>query len=198
MSCFWATSFRSSIRIWLEYEPAYHHIDLRPQTDIENLSKVDCSYSTPYGEVVSKWHKNLQKMHWQVTVPCNTTATIHLPDGRTEEVGSGTHTFDISLPKINEAVTCSEFLYEKAPFKECHAATVAETPKGDLVATFFGGTKERNPDVCIWVCRKPKGSDKWTEPQLVADGKCFYAHVYLPTLIDDCEDWEEEEIIISE
>ena len=152
-------------------EPAYHHIDLRPQTDIENLSKVDCSYSTPYGEVVSKWHKNLQKMHWQVTVPCNTTATIHLPDGRTDEVGSGTHTFDISLPKINEAVTCSEFLYEKAPFRECHAATVAETPKGDLVATFFGGTKERNPDVCIWVCRKPKGSDKWTEPQLVADGK---------------------------
>jgi len=34
--------------------------------------------------------------------------------------------------------------------------------------------------------------------QLVADGKCFYAHVYLPTLIDDCQDWEEEEIVISE
>ena len=33
--------------------------------------------------------------------------------------------------------------------------------------------------------------------QLVADGKCFYAHVYLPTLIDDCEDWEEEEIIVN-
>ena len=38
------------------------------------------------------------------------------------------------------------------------------------MATYFGGTKERNPDVCIWVSRKPKGSDKWLEPQLVADG----------------------------
>ena len=28
--------------------------------------------------------------------------------------------------------------------------------------------------------------------QLVTDGKCFYAHIYLPSLIDDCEDWEEE------
>ena len=28
--------------------------------------------------------------------------------------------------------------------------------------------------------------------QLVTDGKCFYAHIYLPSLIDDCDDWEEE------
>ena len=28
--------------------------------------------------------------------------------------------------------------------------------------------------------------------QLVTDGKCFFAHIYLPTLIDDCDDWEEE------
>lgn len=41
---------------------------------------------------------------------------------------------------------------------------------GDLVASFFGGTKERNPDCCIWVCRKPKGSKEWTAPKLAADG----------------------------
>ena len=28
--------------------------------------------------------------------------------------------------------------------------------------------------------------------QLVTDGKCFYAHIYLPSLIDDCQNWEEE------
>ena len=33
---------------------------------------------------------------------------------------------------------------------------------------------------------------------LLTDGKRFFAGIYLPTLIDDCEDWEEEEIIISE
>ncbi|HEU5364484.1 MAG TPA: sialidase, partial [Hanamia sp.] len=46
-----------------------------------------------------------------------------------------------------------EFIFNKAPFPSCHAATIAETPKG-LVAAWFGGTKERNPDVEIYVSRK--------------------------------------------
>ena len=33
---------------------------------------------------------------------------------------------------------------------------------------------------------------------LLKDGKRFYAGIYLSTLVDDCQDWEEEEIIISE
>jgi predicted neuraminidase len=66
-------------------------------------------------------------------------------------------------------VVREEFLYESAPFPECHAATIAETPKG-LVAAFFGGTQERNPDVCIYVCRKDQGATKWTPPLNVANG----------------------------
>lgn len=58
----------------------------------------------------------------------------------------------------------------KASFPECHGATIVELKNGDLVASFFGGTKERNPDCCIWVCRKPKGSKEWTAPKLAADG----------------------------
>ena len=33
---------------------------------------------------------------------------------------------------------------------------------------------------------------------LLKDGKRFFANIYLPTLIDDCDDWEEEEFVISE
>jgi predicted neuraminidase len=47
------------------------------------------------------------------------------------------------------AVVLREFIYETAPFPSCHAATLAESSKG-LVAAWFGGTKERNPDVTIW------------------------------------------------
>lgn len=64
-------------------------------------------------------------------------------------------------------VVVDEFVFETAPFLESHASTIAETPKG-LVAAWFGGTKERNPDVCIWVSRQVNG--KWTAPQNVADG----------------------------
>ena len=63
-----------------------------------------------------------------------------------------------------------QFLYEQASFPECHGATIVELKNGDLVASFFGGTKERNPDCCIWVCRKPKGATEWSAPYLAADG----------------------------
>lgn len=41
---------------------------------------------------------------------------------------------------------------------------------GDLVAAFFGGTREKNPDCNIWTCRKPYGSKEWTKPYKAADG----------------------------
>ena len=33
---------------------------------------------------------------------------------------------------------------------------------------------------------------------LLADGKRFFASIYIPMLIDDCEDWEEAELSINE
>ncbi len=61
----------------------------------------------------------------------------------------------------------SEFIYESAPFPECHASTIAESPDG-LVAAWFGGTSERSPDVGIWLSRHENG--KWTSPAEVATG----------------------------
>ena len=61
----------------------------------------------------------------------------------------------------------SEFIFETAPFPSCHASTIVETETG-LVAAWFGGTAERNPDVGIWVSRRVAGS--WTVPVEVANG----------------------------
>ena len=60
------------------------------------------------------------------------------------------------------AVALTEFIYESAPFPECHASTIAETTNGQLIAAWFGGTEEKDPDVGIWVSRRVEG--KWTEP----------------------------------
>lgn len=66
-----------------------------------------------------------------------------------------------------KGIVTDEFVYTKAPFAECHSASIAETPDG-LIVTFFGGSKERHPDVCIWVCRQENGT--WSAPEKVADG----------------------------
>lgn len=70
-------------------------------------------------------------------------------------------------PWWKQGITTDEFIYWVAPYPECHASTLAETPEG-LVAAWFGGTKERNPDVGIWVSRQVNG--KWTTPAEVANG----------------------------
>ena len=62
------------------------------------------------------------------------------------------------------------YLFKDAPFKSCHASTIAETDNGDLVVACFGGSYEGCEDVCIWVTRLPKGDFTWTEPVIAADG----------------------------
>ncbi len=66
-----------------------------------------------------------------------------------------------------KGILVDEFIYETAPFPQCHASTIAETPVG-LVTAFFGGTRERNPDVEIYVSRHENGH--WTKPTSVANG----------------------------
>jgi alpha-L-rhamnosidase len=66
-----------------------------------------------------------------------------------------------------KGIVIDEFIYEKASFPSCHAATIAETPKG-LVTAWFGGTKEGHQDVGIWLSRREK--DQWTAPVEVANG----------------------------
>ena len=77
------------------------------------------------------------------------------------------NTLQAQSKKWRKGIVEEEFIFDKASFPESHAATIAETPKG-LVTAWFGGTKERNPDVEIWVSRKKNG--KWTAPVSVANG----------------------------
>ena len=70
-------------------------------------------------------------------------------------------------PPQSPALLKSEFVFERAPFPSAHASTIVETRSG-LVAAWFGGTKERDPDVGIWVSRH-EGS-QWSAPVEVANG----------------------------
>jgi predicted neuraminidase len=62
----------------------------------------------------------------------------------------------------------SEFIYQpgSTSFPECHASTIVALRDGDLLASWFGGTKERAPDVAIWTSRLTHGV--WSKPAEVA------------------------------
>jgi predicted neuraminidase len=66
------------------------------------------------------------------------------------------------------AVLSAVMINAKAPYPECHASTIVETSPGKLVAAWFGGTKERHPDVCIYVSHFEAG--RWTPGVEVANG----------------------------
>lgn len=67
-----------------------------------------------------------------------------------------------------KGIVSEGFIYNEAPYESCHAGTLAETNDGTLVAAWFGGTYERDPDCSIYVSRFV--DDKWTKGQMVADG----------------------------
>ena len=74
------------------------------------------------------------------------------------------------VAKVGEGgYVSSELIYplEGRQTPECHASTIVETPAG-LVAAWFGGKHEKNPDVGIWVTRR--SGDKWSNPLEVFHG----------------------------
>lgn len=60
-----------------------------------------------------------------------------------------------------------QFIYESASFPQCHASTLVETSRG-LVAAWFGGTREKDPDVGIW--SSYHDGSRWSGPVQWADG----------------------------
>jgi predicted neuraminidase len=79
----------------------------------------------------------------------------------------------MEIPKLavegENGYVSGKFIYplDDRPTPECHASTMAEIP-GGVIAAWFGGQHEKNPDVGIWVSRYENGS--WTKPVEVADG----------------------------
>ena len=80
-----------------------------------------------------------------------------------------------AVPSSKRAIVLEEYIFLKGPTRDCHASSLLELAHGDLLCTWFGGTRENDPDVNVWLARKPKGG-QWQTPVSVADGggeTCF-------------------------
>jgi alpha-L-rhamnosidase len=58
--------------------PGFKHIIIKPAV-VGDMSWVKCHYDSPYGRIVSNWKREGDKLTMEVTIPANTTATVHVP-----------------------------------------------------------------------------------------------------------------------
>lgn len=90
---------------------------------------------------------------------CNNTATP-----------SESKITSVKTVRIKETpVVKAEYVYEieDALTPQAHASTIVES-NGIVIASWFGGTKEKNDDVGIWISRQING--KWEKPVEIANG----------------------------
>ena len=59
-------------------EPGFKHILMQPHP-VGDLKFVKSKYHSPYGLIVSEWTLRDGKFDWTITVPPNTSATVHVP-----------------------------------------------------------------------------------------------------------------------
>lgn len=178
--------------------PGFKKLAMKPAFDLEEVGYIKASHITPYGEVISHWTQSATSYNWDIILPPNCSAEVWLPNGNEKQITesgkglrkaegvtilrkekgytlcnieSGNYRFhiekQIDFGNRRNGLLVDEFICNAPPFPESHAATIVETKEG-LVAAWFGGTKEKNPDCCIWISRKTKNG--WSQPQKVADG----------------------------
>ena len=73
-----------------EQHPGYRHIVIRPQP-VDGIDWVKASKNTPYGRLVVNWEKKDGRFILDTEIPVGSVATVHLPDGRTMSLESGSY-----------------------------------------------------------------------------------------------------------
>ncbi len=83
-----------------EKSPGFEHFELKPQ--IGPLGYARGSVATPCGVIRSGWEKRGKKVIYRCQIPVNTRATLTLPDGRVEELGSGHYEFTAQFAGLED------------------------------------------------------------------------------------------------
>jgi alpha-L-rhamnosidase len=72
--------------------PGFHHLAIHPHFD-PALPQLHVEYDSAYGAIISDWQQTQHR--FTITIPANTTATVTLPNNKTDTIGSGTHIYAI-------------------------------------------------------------------------------------------------------
>ncbi len=70
----------------------YKHILITPKLD-RRIDWAEREYMSEQGLIKCKWKRSGKQIKIEVVIPCNTTATVILPDGSRNEIGSGCYVY---------------------------------------------------------------------------------------------------------
>jgi alpha-L-rhamnosidase len=108
--------------------PGYQRLRIAPQP-LAGLDHAAAEHLTPYGRARVEWTRQGDTVRIEATVPPNTTATVDLPDGRTFDIGSGSHSWEIeddgALPVPPTEVGLDSSLAAIIDDPEAYAAVLA-------------------------------------------------------------------------
>ena len=69
-------------------QPGFRNILIEPHF-VTGLTHFEARHTGPYGEIVSSWKREANKIIYTVVIPANSTATLNLGNGKTEMLEAG-------------------------------------------------------------------------------------------------------------
>jgi len=91
--------------------PGFKHFSLQPQIG-GGLTYARCEYQSPYGLIKSHWWIEGDSLNWDVTVPPNSTATVHIPSGINDKILEGDMSIGDSLGVVELPRTAESASFE--------------------------------------------------------------------------------------
>ena len=95
-------------------KPGFKNIILKPAV-VKSVDRVNCSYQSPYGEIVSNWNVDEDQFEWEVTVPPNSTAIVNIPGRDINESGMDADESD-HITFLRNEDQCSVFEVESGHY----------------------------------------------------------------------------------
>lgn len=115
--------------------PGYARVGIRPHLD-HRLTWAEGALDTVRGRVRSRWAVDGDHVAVEVNIPTGTSALVELPDGSTQEVGGGEHTWHVARPQPSTRTPYTDRREERGSVTA--APNVAWTGWIDPAATPFG------------------------------------------------------------
>ena len=64
----------------------------------------------------------------------------------------------MNVDNRKDSLPIKQYLFGDQPYPECHASTIVHLKNGEFLAAWFGGTKEKDDDVGIWMTKGKPGA----------------------------------------